>query len=409
MPTETGGFRPLLRNRRFLFYWAVTSAGDTGYAVYAVSIPWLTYQLTHSELLTALVLAIEFGTYSFSFVAGPTVDRVADLRTILLVGYPLQGLAAAAIGLAAESHTLSVPLLLGLVVAISLTWDFTWSAQQAALPRIVPADEMLRANGLTSALSGGNQIAGYAAGAGLILVVGVAFGPLLMAAFMAAGALLSLPLSAPRAGPPAAGGLLPSFREGWAHLVGGEQRPLVQLAVFSSLQAFFSGAPVLLITYLAAERFSSPAVAYALLFTSFVLGGILGSLGVGRTNLRGHVTALMSGAVALEGLLLIAVPGVAPDLLASLVGWFGVGVLDVVFYTAYIAYLQARTPPALVGRTMTNLYFFRGSSRALGTVVVGTLAALVTLQVLGATVGTVFLLVAILAPLALPAVRHLAF
>jgi MFS family permease len=408
MAAKESGYYQLLRNRRFLFLWSSGSVGDAGYAVYSISILWLSYQLSGSLLISGLVLFVEFGIYALSFIAGPFVDRVADLRTVLLVGYPLQGVTAAAIGWATLSGHLTVPLLLILVVTISFVWDFTWTASQAALPRIVAKDQLFRANGLTSALSGGNQIAGFAVGGVLILVTGPGGGAMLMAALMGVSAILSIPISAPAPKQARDQPIFQDFTDGWKHLMAEPRRPLMQLAVFSALQAFFSGAPALIITLASSTIFTNSSTAYAILFTAFMAGGLVGGLALGQLNPRRHLTPLLVGALLAEAGLIVLTLRLSPNLIESAVGWFTVGMFDVAFYTGYIAYLQAKTPDGLLGRTTSNMYLFRGMSRATGALLVGAMAFLGAVT-LGTMVALVFVAVAVASPLVLPAVRHLEF
>ena len=158
-------YRALLSDRRFLYYFASQISGDSGYAVYAISVIWLALEISGSLFIAGLVLAVEFAIYSLSFAIGPFVDRVRNLRSVLLIGYPLQAALALTLAGLEYAHELTVPGLLVLVVVISFVWDFTWTATNAIPPKIVGPDALFRANGLTSAVSGGNQIAGYAAGA----------------------------------------------------------------------------------------------------------------------------------------------------------------------------------------------------------------------------------------------------
>ncbi|MCI4366221.1 MAG: hypothetical protein L3K08_00545 [Thermoplasmata archaeon] len=151
-------YRALLTDRRFLPFFLGESAGSTGYAVYAITVPWLADQIGGPRAL-GLALLVEFGIYSLSFLAGPFIDRVRSLRTVLVVGYLGQAALAALLGVIAAGGHLSVVTLLAIVVPLSAVWDFTWTAQNAAPPRLVPSSDLLRANGIIGAVSGGNQVA----------------------------------------------------------------------------------------------------------------------------------------------------------------------------------------------------------------------------------------------------------
>jgi hypothetical protein len=405
---ETGGYRALFADRRFSFFLGQLAVGDAGYAVYSIAILWLALEVSGSAFVAALVLALEFGIYALSFLAGPYVDRSHNPRNILLAGYPLQALCAFAIGFLAANDALSVPLLLGLVVAISFLWDFTYTASLAILPRIVPPDRLFLANGLTSAVSGGNQIAGYAIGAGLLLLVGTAGAMYLYAALNLVAAAIAVVLTVPPA-LQVAGRVRDEFVAGWRYLFAPERRPLLELAGFSAIEAFFSTAFVLIILQLANTEFADPSLSYGLLFTAFALGGVAGSLALGRLNPRRRLAAILIGATLAEGVGLVGATALAPALAPSLVAWFLVGGVEILFFTTQVVYIQATTPRELTGRTLANVYVFRGSSRAVGAVVVGAFLGIVPTLALATGIGLVLLLVAGVGTLAFPKVRRLAF
>ncbi|HEV2449818.1 MAG TPA: hypothetical protein VGU43_05360, partial [Thermoplasmata archaeon] len=90
-----GGWRALARNRRYLLYLTSSSLASTGYAVYSVSVLFLAYGLSGNLLVAGLVLFIEYGVYSCTFLFAPLVDRARDKRTLLLVVFPPMGAASA--------------------------------------------------------------------------------------------------------------------------------------------------------------------------------------------------------------------------------------------------------------------------------------------------------------------------
>lgn len=405
---RSAGYLELLGRRGFLLFFLSQAAGEAGYAVYSIAVLWIALQVSGSLEVAGVVLAVEFAIYALSFLAGPFIDRARNLRTILLVGYPVQAALATLLGLLALLGNLSVPVLLLLVVLLSASWDFAWTATNAILPRIVPNDELFRANGLLSAVSGGNQLAGYALGAAAILVVRPAVGMLLYGALNVVAALLAafltVPPSAPRGRP-----LLEEFRDGWAYLLGRAERLLLRLSAFSAVEAFFAVAPPLLILALSDRTFADPALSYGVLFTAFAAGGVAGSLVLGQLNARRRLAALLLGATVVEGLLIVAAVSVAPALWASVPIWFAIGGIDVVAYTTLTVYLQATTPPELLGKTLTNQYLFRGGARSAGALCVGALAAALLPFEVGAVVGVGLVATGLVTPVVLPQLRRLAF
>jgi len=402
-------YRRLFRRRSFRGFFLAFGLGEAGYAIYAIGVLWLAVTVSHSAVFTGLVLAIEFGIYALSFLAGPIVDRAIDLRTILLVGYPIQAALALLLGFVALEGWLTVPILFALIVALSVVWDFTWTALNAVLPRIVPSDELFLANGLTGAVSGGNQIAGFAAGAALLLLVGSpALGMLLYGALNLAAAGASIAARAPRA-PTAPTRLSDEFRDGWRYLVGTRVPPVRSIVAFSTAQGLFSAAGPLLITLLTFRSFADPARSYSVLFTAFALGGVAGSLVLGEVSPRAHAGRVLVGATIAEGLLLLVAVALAPSVAPSALAWAAVGFVDVGFYTTVVVFLQSATPTPLVGRTLSNAYLFRGSSRAVGAVLVGALAAVLAPFPLGALIGGAFVAFGVVGPAVAPAIARLRF
>ena len=382
MRGSIGEYGRVLADRRFRFYWLSQAAGDAGYAVYAISVIWLGYRLSGSALVVGALLGVEFAVYAGSFIAGAVVDRIRHLRRVLLVGYPLQAAGAIALGVLLTEGRLTVPILLVLVALISFVWDFTWTANNTIPPQIVPEDQLLRANSLVSAVSGGNQIAGYAVGGVLLLLVGPATRQFLYGALNGLAALLAIPVVVDHL-PSEEVGLLERLASGFRFLGSGKAAPLRALAVFGALQGAVSLAPPLLITVLSAHDYSAPAATYGVLFTCYAVGGVGGSLLLGGVNPRAHLASVLLGATALEGG--SSSPRSPPSRTSSRARSPGpcVGVCDIALWTVLLAYVQARAPPSMLARTITNSYLFRGTTRAGGVVILGVLGALLGADLAG--------------------------
>jgi hypothetical protein len=409
VPSRLDRYRELLANRSFVAFLVSLALGEAGYAVYAIGVLWLALSVSGSAFITGVVLAVEFGIYALSFLVGPLVDRARDLRTIMLVGYPAQGVLATVLGVLALLDRLTVPLLLLLIIGLSVTWDFTWTALNAVPPRIVATDRLFLANGLAGAASGGNQIAGYAGGAALLLVVGSPGAAMLLyAALNVAAAVCILPLRAPSL-PRAPARFLDEMRDGWRYLLRTRDPPVISLVAFSAVEAFFSAAAPLLIAILTYRSFADPSRAYALLFSAFAIGGIAGSFALGELAPRRRIATSLILASAAEGILLLLAIAAAPSLGLSFPAWVAVGFVDVAFYEVVIVFLQATTPGPLLGRTVSNAYLFRGGSRAFGALALGALLVFVAPGVVGLLLAAVFLGVAFVFPAVVPSIRRLEF
>ncbi len=396
-------FRSVLANRQYLVFLASANAASVGYGVYAISIVWLTYSLTHDFLDVGVVLAIEYACYTLTFLTGPIVDRVRNQRSIFVLSYPVQAAAAAAIGLGVFYRFLSIGELFALVAVISILWDMTWAAANAAPGVLLTPDEQFAAAGISSAIGGSVNIAGYAVGGVLILLVGAEGGMLLYAALLVAGALLALPLviSPPRVAPQT---FTESFREGWELVVGGEGRPYLQLATVDSIQGFLAGAAALLITLLAATTYHASATSYSVLFVAYIIGGVVIGLALGRWNPRGSVGVVMGTALLAGGALLLTSVALPASLVLGAAAWLLVGVSWSAYMDAKYAFYRGSIPAQQLGRFVSNMYLFPGAAAAVGAVVLSWVAGLDDPWLLGGLAGSLLLAAGVLG-VALPRVR----
>lgn len=401
------GFRTVLRNRQYLLWLASSDSASVGYSVYAISIVWLSYTVTHSYAIVGAVLFVEYATYAGTFLLAPFVDRVRNQRTVYLVCYPIQAAAAAGIGVAATDKVLSVPLLFGLIVLISILWDLAWAAYQAAPRLLLTPEELFAAGGVGGAIGGANSIAGYATGGVLILAVGAAGGMFLYAALLAAGALLALGLRI-HPGPPRDTGFAQSFREGWRATAAGAGRPLLQLASVDTIRGFFTAGTALFITLVSVTTFRVSSTAYAVLFTVYVVGGVAADLTLGWANPRGRAGVVMVGSLLLSGIGFAVVGAVPAALVLVAVLWLLLGLFSAAYLDAKYSFLRGSVDPSKLGRVTSNLYLFPGISSAVGALVLGLLADTLSPLIFGLLLGTGFLIAGILA-LLLPAVKMLRY
>jgi hypothetical protein len=400
-------FRSVLGNRQFLIFLASSNASLVGYAVYTISIVWLSYTLTHNFLVVGAILFIEYACYTATFLVGPFVDRVRNQRTIFLVSYPIQAVAAAAIGVSAFEGVLSVWLLFVLVAVISILWDMTWAAINAAPGVLLAPDEQFAASGVSGAVGGLLTVVGYAAGGVLILVVGAEGGMLLYGVLLAMAAVLAMPLRiSPPRGPDTS--LLESFREGWTPVLGGEGRPFLQLAVIDSIEGFLAAASPILITLLATQSYHQSATGYSVLFTSFVVGGVAAGLALGRWNPREKVGAILAIALLTTGVAYVIAVVIPSLLLLGGVAWFAVGFASAAYLDSKYTFFRGAIPPEKLGRFVSNMYLFPGITSSVGALVISAAAVGTAPLELGVAVGLGLIGAGVLG-LFLPAIRTMKY
>ncbi len=384
-----------------------SNASTMGYSVYAISIVWLTYTVTHDLFSVGVVLFIESAAYTFTFLTGPIVDRVRNQRTIFIASYPIQAVAAAVIALGVWRGFLTVPLLYALVAVLAILWDMTWAAANAAPGVLLTPDEQFAAGGVSGAIGGGLSILGYAVGGTLILAVGAEGGMLLYAVLLAAATVLALPLviSPP---PSSETSFFASFREGWKLVVGGEGRPLLQLASIDAVNGFLTWAVPLMITLIAAESYHGSTLGYATLYTTEVVGGVLAGLVLGRWNPRGRVGRILGVGLVLTGLSYVLAVALPSMIWLGAITWFGVGFAGSLYLDAKYAFFRGAVAPGQIGRLVSNMYVFPGIAGSVGALVISSVAAGTTPLVLGVAIGLVFV-AAGLAAFALPGVRGMRY
>jgi hypothetical protein len=406
-PPPASGFRSVLRNRQYLVFLASSNTATMGYSVYAISIVWLTYTVAHNFLVVGGVLFLEYAAYTATFVFAPIVDRVRNQRTIFVASYPVQAVAAATIAIGVEDHFMSVGLLFALVAVLAILWDMTWAAMNAAPGVLLTPNEQFAASGVSGAIGGALTIAGFAIGGSLIVLVGAAGGMYLYAGVLAAAAVLALPLRVT----PSTGverSFRESFREGWKLIMGGEGRPLLQLATVDSIQGFLTAAPPLLITLLAVVVYRGAPAGYAILFTAEVVGGVVAGLVLGRWNPRGSVGLLLPVALLATGGAIGLAVALPANLTLGSAAWFAVGFASAVYVDAKYAFYRGAVAPEKIARLISNMYLFGGTAAAVGALVLSGVADARVVGLLGAAIAAGFV-AAGLVGLALPGVRRMKY
>jgi hypothetical protein len=399
--------RRVLHHSQFRWFLGSWITASTGYSVYAISIVWLTLQVSHSLLVVGAVLAVEQAAFCATFLVAPLADRVRNQRSIFLASYPVQAVAAAVLGIGALQGRLSVVEILCLVVLLSALWDLSWAAANAAPGILLGPDEQFAVSGVEGLLGGVNSIAGFALGGVLILIVGAGGGMLLYAALLAGATALAVPL---RVFPPPSreGSFRESFRAGWKRMASGLGRPLFQLAAVDTVQGFFATGPVLLIALIAVRAFGNSSFVYALFFVAYVLGGVAAGLLVSQWNPRGRVGSLLVGTLLTAGAIFVAV-ALEPRFLALVVGvWFAAGFALATYQYAKYSFLRGSVSAGELARVVSNLYLFPGVAATVGAAVLGSVGSGLPTSSFALTVAAGLIAAGAIA-VGLPAVRALRY
>jgi MFS family permease len=337
---------PLKRHRNFRNIWAGQVVSGIGSQLTIVGVAYESYRLTHSTLIVGLVSLVQLGPLLFGSLWGGAVADSMDRRKLLLITQVV--MAATSVGLALNAE-LSHPHLWPLFACTAASAGFQGvdnPTRRAALPMIVPPDDLPAAFALQQIVYQLAQVAGPALAGLLIGVAGVStvfwidagsFG----ATFIAA---LLLPHLVPAGGGTRAG--LSSVTEGLRYLRG--QR-LLAATYWIDLDAMVFGMPRAVFPALALGLFHGGPGTLGLLYAAPSAGALTGALFTGwvsRVRRQGRVVVIcvLCWGAAIAAFGFIPVLWIAVALLAF------AGAADVVSAVFRTAILQLSVPENLQGR-----------------------------------------------------------
>ena len=392
-----GSLRPL-RHRDFGLLWTAALVSNIGTWVQTVAVGALVTEMTGQARWTGLVAAAGFlpvGLLSpVGGVLADKIDRGLVLR-LTTVGETLFASLLAVLTATGHATPLNVSLVVlggGCMAALG------FPAYQAALPDLVPREELLGAMSLAMAQYNLGRVVGPAI-AGLVLVLGsysfafvvnaVSFGAVLVAL-----SLVRLP--AP----------VPSGEEGglWRRIVTGARaawaEPGCRTAILAiGVTAFLLSPFIALIPAVAINLFDTGEAGTSVLITAQGVGAVAGALALTWVAARfGRPRALLVNLVVLPALLVLY--GVSPSLPVAAIALALVGAAYIGILSGLATVVQLRAPIAFRGRVLSLYMVALGTIYPIGAVVqgaVGDRIGLRSVTVVGAVVFVTLLAVVRLA------------
>lgn len=413
----------VLRIRNFRLLWIGQAISLLGDQFYLIALPWLVLQVTGSALAMGTVLAAAaIPRALFMLLGGAVTDRFSP-RTVML-GSDLLRLGLVAVlavltlaGLIAPWMLYVIAILFGLVDA------FFYPAQGAILPQLVRTEQLQAANMLSQGTAQLSVFVGPVVAGALIALldahsahattpagthgIGLAFG-LDALSFLASALTLWLITIAPRQAPleEAArdGSMLASIREGLSS-VWRDAPVRTFFIIIAATNLLVNGPFEVGVPVLAHTRFAEGAVAFGLIVSAFGGGALLG------TVLAGVIPQPKPERMGPRLLVVISVVGVGVALL-GVTSWTIVATLLALIMGAangyvmvlFMTWLQARTPPAMLGRRMSLLMLAAVGLSPISNAVAGALSGL-SVAALFIAAGSLMTLIVLLSALN-PAVRE---
>jgi MFS family permease len=333
-----------------------------GAGVWLVAVVWQVIALDGGPRdLSLVATGASVGLVAAVLLGGVAADRIPQKRILLAV----EATKAAAIGTAAVltlTGAVQIWHLALISFVIGVTEGFFYPAYSALLPSVLPAEELLAANGVEGMVRPVVMQAGGPALAGGIIAIaspGIAMVVVAGAQLLAVSALVALRTTPVRR---ELGGdehplraVLVDLRDGFRYMVGTSWL-LGTLLYASGLTLLIMGPIEVLLPFAVKDQTGGGAGSFALAIGAFGVGGAIGSLIVASLPLPRRYLTVMTLLWAIGCIPLIII-GLTSRLWPMVAALFVVGVAFSAGQVIWGTLLQRRVPPAMLGR-VSSLDFF---------------------------------------------------
>ena len=356
--------RPL-RHRDFRLLWTGLAVSLVGSGLWLVALAWQVISLGGGPAQLSLVTALySVGLLAFVLLGGVAADRLPQ-RLVMLAAVLVRAAVLLALGVLSLTDALEFWHLAVGGLMIGVGEAFFIPSYTALLPRLLPKDELLAANGLEGTLRplahwatgpalGGIVVAALSAGVA-ILVGGLAY-------LVSAACLLAMQVKSVKsrttlddAGASGVASVVADLREGFGY-VRRTSWLWATLLFALALVLVIIGPLEVLLPFAVRDNLGGGADDYGLALAAFGIGGAVGALAVSSRMLpRRYLTAML----LLWGLgsLPFAVVGLANALWVVCVALLAVGAAISGATVIWGTLLQRRVPEGLRGR-VSSLDFF---------------------------------------------------
>ena len=373
-----------------------------GDGVWVVSMVWQVIELGGGPTdLSLVATASSIGLVGAVLLGGAVADRIPQKRILMAV----EAVKAAGIGTGAAlalGEIIEVWHLAALALLFGIADGFFYPAYSALLPTVLPAEQLLAANGVEGVLRPAvMQAAGPAAASTAIALAspGVAFAVTAISQLLAVvilAAMRSRPIRRDAAGsrhPLRA--LFEDVREGFAYMV---RTPwlLGTLLVALLMVLLLMGPIEVLLPFAVKDQTGGGAGAFALALAAFGIGGAAGSITVASVPLPRRYLTVMNAVWGLSCIPLVII-GYTAQLWVMVVALFIVGFGFSAASVIWGTLLQRRVPPELLGRVSSLDFFVSLAFMPISMAVAGPVGAAIGIVPAFVVAGTVPLLLAVAA------------
>ncbi|MFF2372720.1 MFS transporter [Agromyces sp. NPDC058110] len=312
--------------------------------------------------LSLVAVGSSLGLVLAVLIGGVAADRIPQ-RRILITVEVVRGAAFVVAAVLAATGVIEVWHIALISFVLGVADGFFYPAYSAWLPALLPADQLLAANGIEGVLRPAvMQAAGPALASAFIAMQGpwLAFATVAVMQVVAAGVLGVMRSTPVRRDVDEVvrhplRQVFVDLRDGFGYLV--RTKWLLATLVFSIVLVFIIMGPIeVLLPFAVKDQTGGGAGAFALALAAFGVGGAVGSLAVASFRLPRRYLTLMILAWGV-GCLPLAIIGYTSQLWVMVIALFLVGLLFDGAQVVWGTLLQRRVPPSMLGR-VSSLDFF---------------------------------------------------
>lgn len=356
-----------LRVPGFRRVWLANVASNAGTWLHVVAAGFLILELTGSAGAVGALALVTRGPAIFLFaLAGDLADRF-DRRTVGIVTFGLQALAAASLSVVTWLVGPNLAAIYGLTFVMGVGFSLSLPSLLAVLPALVPLERFSQAVSINAAGINVARLAGPAIGGIMLATVGAAACFAVNATTYLA-LMITLAFAAPRAVPR---GPRPSLAQAARHARRDPalRRLLLGMAAFVGLAA-----PVQELAPVVAARLDAGPQGIGYLLSAMGGGALIGAYLFERLSDGGlprHRALPISALAFSVGLAVVALSGSLP---VTLAGMLFAGVFWIWNYSGTNTAIQLRSPAELTGRMLGFYQLSVIGPLALGALLAGLVA-----------------------------------
>lgn len=353
--------------------------------------------------LSLVATCLGAGLVAFVLVGGIAADRI-NQRTIIIAVETVNLVTVTTVAILGMTGALRIWHMAVAAGVLGIAAAFFFPAYSALLPRILPPEQLLAANGVKGVVrpvfqrSVGPAVAGMVVGATLpsvgATVVAVLFG-------LGLALLVATRPTADSSAPQAVTErphVLRDLKDGFRFMV---RTPwLLWTLMFASIFVLVVLGPIeVLLPFIAQDRFEDGPRMYGFILAFFGFGSALGALTVSSRRMpRRYLTTMMIMWGA--GSIPLVIVGITSSFPLMALATFVIGVTDGAGMVIWGTLLQRRVPTEMLGRVSSLDFFVSLAFMPLSFAIVGPLSKVVSMQAIFLVAGVLPVVIAAIAVVA---------